>query len=134
MSTSFPDKEWKKRLYRYLAVSAFLVVFNFIYGLFANGVDSPYMTFAFLVPLVLGALPCLAFRILPEAAPAASRPWRMGLSTLTVGFLLHGVFDIYGSPSSLVPVFFWAAGVLLLTGVVLYVAGLVHKSSQTPHS
>ena len=127
MSTSVPELSPKKRAYRYLAVSAFLVVFNFVYGLFAHGVESPYMTFAFLVPLVLGVLPCLAFRFLPEAAPAASVPWRMGIATLAVGCLLHGVFDIYGSPSSLVPVFFWAAGLLLFAGLALYVYNLFPK-------
>jgi len=134
VSTSVPDKELGKRTYRYLALSAFLVVFDFVYGLFAHGVESAYMTFAFLIPLVLGVLPCLAFRILPEAAPAAFRPWRMGFSTLIVGFLLHGVFDIYGSPSSLVPVFFWAGGILLFAGLALYVAGLFQKRAKTPNA
>lgn len=134
MSSSVPDPELKKRTYRYLALSAFLVVFNFVYGLFAHGVESAYMTFAFVLPLVFGVLPCLAFRILPQTAPAASRLWRMGLSTLIVGFLLHGVFDIYGSPSSLVPVFFWAGGILLFTGLALYVAGLFPKRQKTPHA
>lgn len=134
MSTSVRKKILFKRSLRYLGVSAFLVVFNLIYGLFAHGVESLYMDYAFLVPLVLGTLVCLVLSFLPEAAETASRLWRMGIATLSVGFLLHGVFDIYGSASSLVPVFFWAAGILLLAGLAFYVSGIVkgHGKSLNP--
>ncbi len=123
MSTSEGNKTLLRRALWYLFISAFLVVFNLVYGLFAHGIGSPYMTFAFLIPLLGGGLVALALIFLPPAGEIAVNVWRMGLSVLVVGFLLHGVFDIYGSEVALVNVFFIAGAALLFGALAFYVIG-----------
>jgi hypothetical protein len=125
VSTSADKRILRKRALVYLAVSAFLVVFNLIYSLFAHGVASAYMQYAFLIPLAGGSLVALLLMILPQAGYFTCQIWRMGIATLIVGFLLHGVFDIYGSGAPLVTGFFIAGGVLLAAALAFYIAGII---------
>ncbi|MCR5249557.1 MAG: hypothetical protein K6E50_02995, partial [Lachnospiraceae bacterium] len=56
--------------------------------------------------------------------------WNAGLSTVTVGLLLKGVLDIYGSGNSLIRIF-WVLGAaeLLAALLTLLIAG---KNAQLP--
>lgn len=114
-----------KRALQYFYISIFLVVFNLIYGLFAHGVSSSYMQLAFLFPLLGGSVVSLLMIYLPLESKIVSNIWRMGLTTLIVGSLLHGVFDIYGTEVGLVKVFFIFGIILLLCSLTLYVVSIV---------
>lgn len=120
VSTSSDNRRAWKIALRYVFVAAFLALFNFVYGLFAHGVSSLFMQLAFLIPLVGGGGVSLLFLVLPSAGDVARSLWRMGITTLSVGFLLHGVFDIYGSIAPLVNVFFLVAGILFVTATATY--------------
>jgi len=79
------------------------------------------MTYAFLIPLIGGTLVSFLLYIFPSPDYTSKNLWRMGLITLVIGFLLHGVFDIYGTEEALVSVFF-TVGICLLAGsVFLYI-------------
>ena len=74
------------------------------------------MVFAFAVPLVLGVLPWAvnAAKTWPVTpARSARQLWNAGVAVLTVGCLFRGALDIYGTASTLGPVY-WIAGPLLL--------------------
>ncbi|PKL00475.1 MAG: hypothetical protein CVV56_05730 [Tenericutes bacterium HGW-Tenericutes-1] len=57
---------------------------------------------------------------LPKTSFWVRQIWRMGLVTLIIGFILHGVFDIYGSESELVNAIFYMGYGLLSTAFILY--------------
>ncbi|MFH0993713.1 MAG: hypothetical protein V1761_05120 [bacterium] len=121
MFTSANNKIFFKRALTYLFISAFLFVFNLVYGLFAHGVSSAFMTFAFLIPLIGGTVASLALIFLPPANEIVTNLWRMGLATIVVGSLLHGVFDIYGSEVPLVNVFFIVGSLPLAGALTIYI-------------
>lgn len=88
----------------YLIASAFFLVFFLIYDQFSHGVRSPYMTFLFAWPLLLGVVPVLLVNIihaLPKPGYATRAIWRAAVSTCTMSSLLRGVFEIAGTSSPL---------------------------------
>ena len=105
----------------YLLVSLFCFVFGMVYEHFGFGVTSPFMHLAFLIPLLLGALPCLAVALndvirrntSQRENPAALSFLSAGIATLTVGSLFRGALDIYGTSSPLTVVY-PVAGILCL--------------------
>ncbi len=135
MSTSSERKILKKEALRGLCFAVFLVAFNLVYGIFAHGVRSIYMQTAFVIPLVGGSLVSLLLFFLPYPNAIVKAVWPMGLATLSVGFLLHGVFDIYGTEEELVNVFFYAGVILLSITGILYIIQLVQSRNKKskPH-
>ncbi len=86
----------------YLAVSAFCVVFAWIYARFSHGVHSPFMTYLFAWPLLLGALPSLIGWLFPRIRPMgriSGNLYPAGVAALTVSSLLRGILEIAGTAS-----------------------------------
>ncbi len=104
----------------YLAVSAFLGIFTVIYYQFSHGVTSPYMTFVFLIPLVLGGIACLVRHRFGEGGYVARNAYPSGIAAITVASLLQGVFLIAGNSSKLVMPLAIVGIVLLITGIIAY--------------
>lgn len=121
MFTSVNSKKHVKRALIYLAISAFLVVFNIIYGLFSHGVTSRYMQLVFLVPLLGGTFPSLMLMYIKEPHFIIKNLWRMGLSSIIIGFLLRGVFDIYGTEVHIINWYVYIGGSLLLCSLLIYI-------------
>jgi hypothetical protein len=110
---------------KYLAASIVIAAAAAVYGLFSHGVYSYFMTYAFMIPLLGGALPHLIVamkRADADTASSADEPEestaseeQKGLAnildardtqlaiiaTLTAGSLLKGVLDIYGTTNRL---------------------------------
>ena len=130
----------------FLAAGIACAVFGLIYEIFSHEVYSFYMIYAFLIPLVPGALLNLVIAWLAvrkekqlrirEAATLmiddaafeegtgvffpgrfTRHAWNSGLATLTVGFLFKGVLDIYGTTNKLIVVYSAAAAVLICAAV-----------------
>lgn len=53
--------DWLRRSLLFAGVAAFCLVFSLIYNVFSHEVHSPYMTYLFLWPLLLGVLPAVFF-------------------------------------------------------------------------
>ncbi len=121
----------KKMMLLYLAVTVFCGVFGSVYEYFGHGVFSPYMMYLFLFPLAGGMLVQLLFMVtkLPYPVPAASRLYHAGLASLTVGSCMTGVFEIYGSASSLTKYYWYAGFVLIAAAAVYYVVFLIKRES-----
>ena len=84
-------------------------VFGLIYARFSHGVFSGYMAFAFLIPLFGGAA-----MLLPVFRRRGTFLWRCGILTLTVGSLVRGALDIYGTTNRLCVVYGVVGGGFLL--------------------
>lgn len=107
----------------YLGISVFCQVFYLIYDQFSHGVRSPYMTWLFAWPFLLGVLPGMVFRRFPKVR----RPGRFtvnlynsGLAAVTVSSLLRGIFEIAGTDSVYQQRLMYAGGAMLLLGIAVY--------------
>lgn len=86
------------------------------------------MTRAFLIPLVCGAFPSLELSLarLPLPAKGSSRLWHFGIITLTIGSLVRGILDIYGTTNQKVTLYLIAGIVFLAASIGSYILqGLV---------
>lgn len=113
-------KSSKKCFKVYLAVTAFVLTFGIVYECFSHGVVSLYMVLAFLIPLVLGVLPFGTVTVMKKnyyPSPIGSNTYHAGIATLTVGSIVKGVLDIYGTTSPYTSVY-------LILGVILCVFGV----------
>ncbi|MBR6209155.1 MAG: hypothetical protein IKQ69_09155 [Oscillospiraceae bacterium] len=101
---SISDKALRRKWsLRYLAAAALLLIFAGAYESFSHGVCSPRMVFAFLIPLILGLGPWLAYTALCRRIPHTWTRlwWNWALATLTAGSLLAGALEIYGTTNRL---------------------------------
>ena len=111
MSTSDIDfTKAAKALSRfYLPASLVVLLFGAVYEYFSHGVWSAFIVYAFLFPLLFG-------RFFWETAAARDRKPKTPLlflfaenasvATLTVGFLVRGILEIYGTTNYLSPYYF----------------------------
>lgn len=100
-------------------------LFGGIYEYFSFGVFSFYMIYAFAFLLVGG---CMFWKLVGKRhalIPSGTAClWGAGLATLTIGSLIKGVLDIYGSSNKLVWIF-------LIIGLIdLLLALLIGFGSQ----
>lgn len=127
---------YKTILIRYLAISAFCAVFSIVYDQFSHDVRSPWMTWLFVWPLVMGAIPAVLeyFGILPgtgevfegkeEIGGIQKDVYRFGIAALTCASLLRGVLKIAGTDSRLVGYLFAAGALMSAAGAVSYFAAV----------
>ena len=134
MYTSDIEKNSKKALntaFTYLLISVFCALFGGVYELFSHGIYSYYMLYAFAFPLVLGALPFLIIgRFIPRAYPShtAQGFHHSAIATATVGSVVMGVLEIYGTTNRLTDIYIYASGILLVVGIIIYTLQLLKKA------
>ncbi|MCI6699165.1 MAG: hypothetical protein MR488_08425 [Lachnospiraceae bacterium] len=113
----------KKYLVRNGAAAVFLLVFALIYEHFSHGVISGYMLGAWLIPLA-GSIPYLGIERLhrrhaeengEQRRDVASGLWQLGIFTLSQGFIMKGVIEIYGTTNRWTAVYVPAAALLFIT-------------------
>ena len=116
-----------KKVFGYAMYTTAVALFGAVYECFSFGVYSYYMLYGFLFPLILGIFPwlliamdvkCRGMSYFPGQKTAAL--WGAGITTLTVGSVLHGVLDIYGTTSTLTKYYFIVGTILLLTALVKF--------------
>ena len=113
----------------YLIAASLCGVFGFTYEQFSHGVYSECMLLFFVIPLLGGALPSFALLSATCAPGRMTRClWACAMATLSVGCCLAGVFEIYGTVSSLL-VFYWVAGGgLTVSGLGHYLLSDIRRS------
>lgn len=129
-----PNKIYQKKAIKtalaYLLTSAFWAFFGAVYELFSHEVYSYFMIYAFAIPLLGGAVPFTVIALLDaEDYPGIFGRviYHSGLATLTVGSIIRGVLDIYGTANRLLGIY-WTVGVLLaLGGAVLIVTSMLRN-------
>lgn len=115
----------------YLGISIFLAFFGAVYEYFSHGVFSYFMIYAFAIPLLGGAVPYLIKFIKGNdsgktAEMNYSGMWHAAIATFTLGSILKGVLDIYGTTNRLMIVY-PVAGLLLIAAVIVAKVRTEHK-------
>ena len=107
----------------YLFITIFCAVFGAVYEMYSHEVYSFYMIYAFAIPLIGGTLPYLLLYLSKRRAPgiAVRMIGHAAVATLTVGCIIAGVLEIYGTTSGLVQCY-WCVGIAL---VVLFMVALI---------
>lgn len=120
-----PSRKVPLRIARnYLLIAVICAVIGFVYELFSHGVWSVYMIGAFAVPLALGVLPNLIIALFRMKTPgmAAETLYACGIVTLTLGSILTGVLEIYGTTNTLLE-YYWLVGAGFAgLGIIFYLA------------
>lgn len=117
LSTLVRNKSRMKWSLYWAAITAFCIIFAFIYEIFSHGVYSNAMIFMFAYPLLLGAVPCLILAKMGLEMP--NRFYQDGVLTMTLASLLSGILEIYGTSSDYTGWFFYAGIALTVIGAVL---------------
>lgn len=137
MYISDTDKATGKALktaFVYLLVSLFCILFGAVYELFSHEVYSFYMIYAFAFPLAGGTLPFLMIALSQTKkypGAVAGNLYHSGIATLTVGSILRGVLDIYGTTNCLLGFYWIVGGALTIAGIIV---ALVHGCLNSHNS
>lgn len=125
-----------RKVLRYVISTIAAAVFGAVYEYFSFGVYSYYMLYAFAFPLVLGVLPWM-LAAMDVKGPGVGFPgqqtidlWGYGITTLTVGSILHGVLDIYGTTSAFTKYYFIVGAILLLTAAMIFIGRKEKQESE----
>ena len=112
----------KKQVIKYFGYSIFFLIFGLIYEYFSHNVYSNYMIYAFLIPAVLG---CVVYGILYllnlKTVPNiyASKIYNSAILTFTLGSIMKGVLEIFGTTNNLINVYFNLGIGLILISIVI---------------
>ena len=93
---------------KYLIMSIFFLLFALIYEVFSHGVFSSYMMCAFLIPLLMGTFIygmiyyTKTNRYLSNSALIF---YNTSILTFTLGSIMKGVLDIYGTTNQMIGVY-----------------------------
>lgn len=113
---------WLRRAVGFAAASCITALFGALYELFSHGVYSYSMLYAFGYMLVGGVVPSLVMACLGRECRrgAAFELYVFALSCATVGSLVGGVFEIFGSSSRLLPLFYVLSALSAFASAVLW--------------
>ncbi|MBO5228836.1 MAG: hypothetical protein J6B39_07590 [Lachnospiraceae bacterium] len=115
-----------KTAFVYILVTIFCAVFGAVYEYFSHEVYSYFMLYAFIFPLVsAGAFLCMSLNLMKKSPGAGIRNlYHSGIATLTVGSIMRGVLDIYGTTNWLISIY-WVVGTLLVVvSIICYLVQL----------
>ena len=105
----------------YVCITFFCALFSAVYEHYSHEVYSDFMVYLFLFPLVGGALPFTVMGLIKSfksPSPVSMRIYNSGIAALTLGSCIKGVFDIYGTSSAYVNIY-WISGALLICTAVI---------------
>lgn len=116
------EKEaYLKTAYVYLLISLFCALFGAVYELFSHEVYSFYMIYAFVFPLVGGVLPFLLMamgKLFINSSAVSCNLYHAGIATLTIGSILTGIVEIYGTTNTLIGIY-WPVGIFMILSSLL---------------
>ena len=123
MSTSATDKRSARCAFVYLLIAIFVAFFGAVYEHYSHGVYSYSMLYAFAYPLIGGTMLFSLFFMCGFSHPPAfaRNAWHSGVATLTVGSIVKGVLEIYGTDSSLRAIYTPVGVMFLLVAVMFYI-------------
>ena len=114
------EKRYAAVIGAYLNATVFCAIFGAVYELFSHEVWSCFMICAFAFPLLLGAIPFFLMQKRGKPFPGRTPDLvHAGVAALTVGSILQGVLEIYGTSNPLTAVYWAAGGVLVFVGWLL---------------
>lgn len=117
----------KKQIKKYLIMSGVFSIFGFIYEQLSHNIYSQYMIYAFLFPLLMGAM-IYGIIYKTETGELLSKLgmniYNSAILTFTLGSVMQGVLEIYGTTNKLV--FYY-----LIIGTILVIISLIINIIQT---
>lgn len=115
--------EIQKKAFIYLLCTIFCAFFGAVYEAFSFGVFSYYMIYAFAVPLLLGTLPLFIAGLWGKKCPddPTLNLWDCGVAVLTVGCIIKGVLEIYGTTNRLLTAYPAAGTVFLVSAFISHI-------------
>ncbi len=122
-----------KTAFIYVVISIFCAIFGFIYELFSHGVYSYGMIYSFLYPLAGGALPYLVLFFIKKApypSAAVGNLYHGGIAACTVGSIVYGVLEIYGTTNALSGLYFTVGIPLILFGALVYAVSCIRANKK----
>lgn len=107
----------------YLIIALFFVIFGAVYEIFSHEVYSYHMIYAFVYPLAGG---CLVYNLIAKFGKKypntlTQNIYNSGIATLTIGSIVQGIIEIYGTTNECVGVYFFVGTAMVLTGCILYI-------------
>ena len=129
------NKRAQKCALVYLIVSIFCAFFGGVYEVFGHGVYSFHMIYAFGFPLALGALPFVIIsrsklKVYPVYASLSC--YHLAIATATVGCILQGALDIYGTTSVLMIIYPYVSVALFSASIVIYLIQIFKNKKSRP--
>lgn len=133
MYTSENNLRLQKHLIGSIVAALFCALFAAVYETFSFGVYSYFMLFAFVVPLLGCSLPysIMVFRNKNIPDIKSLRLWNSGIASLTVGSIMQGVIEIYGTTNHLIIIYAAAGFIFCICGLVVWITQNRHKA--IPH-
>ena len=126
MFISQNNKRLQKHLIGSIISALFCALFAAVYEAFSFGVYSYFMLFACVIPLSGCSLPYSIITFKNRDIPhiTALHLWNSGIATLTVGSIIQGVIEIYGTTNHLTVIYAIAGGAFCISGLTV---GLIRK-------
>ena len=118
-----------KEFILYIGITAFIILFSFVYESCSHGVMSNAMIFAFLYPLLMGvsvyaALYFIPFKYVPSYL--TSSIYNLGVALFTSRSIFIGVLEIYGKTNSKMLLTYTILAIVVYTaGVILMAYSLI---------
>lgn len=114
-------KKYQKIVTLYLLIALLCFFFAFIYELFSHQVYSNFLILAGLFPLIGGALVnALLYLYIPTLliSRLTNNLYNTSLATFTIGSIITGILEIYGTTSDLVIVYLVCGGLMMVTSLL----------------
>ena len=134
MFTSQNNIRLQKHLIGSIIAALFCALFAAVYEAFSFGVYSYFMLFSFVFPLLGCSLPysIMVFRDKNIPDISSLRLWNSGIAALTVGSIIQGVIEIYGTTNQLTIIYWAAGGVLCALGLVVWIISIRQSAITAP--
>lgn len=122
MCTFQSNRRLQKHLIGSIIAALFCALFSAVYEAFSFGVYSYFMLFAFVIPLLGCSLPysIIVYRSKGIPGALALNLWNSGIALLTVGAIVQGVIEIYGTTNRLVIFYGIAGAVFCISGIAAW--------------
>lgn len=117
-------KSNKKQIINYFIMSIFFLIFSSIYEYFSHGVFSSYMMYAFLIPFLLGSLIYEIIYLTKSNKylnKFAMKIYNCSILTFTLGSIMKGFLDIYGTTNNLINVYSKLGIILIIVSIIVNV-------------
>ena len=112
---------YKKQGIVYIIITIATLIFGLIYEMFSHNVISYFMLCAFLIPLIFGAIVSIIMYVfkIKKVTRVQINLYNASVATLTVGSIIKGVLEIYGTTNWKVYIYLFI-GIFLLIGSILF--------------
>lgn len=110
----------KKEIKWYILATIFVLIFGIIYEIFSHQVYSPFMYLAFLIPFV--GLVIKIITIKKEIIPTkvSDNFFNASILTFTLGSIIKGFLDIYGTTNSLISIYLILGSLYILLSLITF--------------